>query len=87
LELFFKEKAFIRNYFCFSKVDIYINKNRKTLKTMKNSKKKSIIQRFVDASGKAVREIAIANGEGFKSNTKVYKNKNKYSRKLKHKKI
>ena len=60
--------------------------NTENNKTMAKKKKKTKVEILVDASGKAVRELAIENGEGFKRVTKVHKNKKKYNRKEKHKK-
>lgn len=61
-------------------------KQRKSNKKRKGKKKQSALDILIKASGKAVRELAIKNGEGFKRTTKVHKSKKTYSRKKKHKK-
>ena len=58
---------------------------KKSAKKRKKKHKKSSTQLLISASGKAVRDMAIENGEGFKSTHKVHKSKKTYSRKKKHK--
>ena len=55
-------------------------------KIIKKYSKTEKLQMLLKASGEAVREEAIKNGEGFKRTLKVHRSKKTYSRKTKHKK-